>query len=58
MPWATSVAGTIHRVFEGWLRVSRLGPSDLVLILSVCDGHEERYPNGYVLTRPPRPPLQ
>src|SRR5712692_3054025 len=25
-------------VFEGWLRVSRLGPSDLVLVLSVGGG--------------------
>ena len=29
-------------VFEGWLRVSRLGPLDLVLVLSVGGGDRER----------------
>src|SRR5436305_1757128 len=29
-------------VFEGWLRVSRLGPADLVLVFSVGGGNAER----------------
>src|SRR2546426_5728810 len=29
-------------VFEGWLRVSRLGPDDLVLVFSVGGGNAER----------------
>ena len=29
-------------VFEGWLRVSRLGPNDLVLVFSVGGGDAER----------------
>lgn len=29
-------------VFEGWLRVSRLGPGDLVLVFSVGGGNAER----------------
>src|SRR5205809_2888934 len=29
-------------VFEGWLRVSRLGPGDLVLVFSVGGGNAEK----------------